>query len=153
MIQVRKVLEEDITALVADIRIADKIEVELATGLSVDESVRLDIKNAYQCAATYIDGDLVCIFGLYQPSLLSNIMMPWMYGTNKIHQHKKQFWKASKEIIGRMTHHAEKLENYVHQENKLAIAWLKRGGFTFGDVVKLGDKEALFVRFELCVQQ
>lgn len=152
MINLKEVSEGDILLLVEHARDLDIEEVAALTPASFESAVRQSIKNSDEVAAAYIDGDLVCIFGLHRISMLTNKMAPWMLGTKFIEIHKRQFYKGSKKLLARMLEHADQLENMVYCDHYDAVNWLGRIGFKFGKPVKYGHKGKLFMRFYLCAQ-
>ncbi|HDM8068676.1 hypothetical protein LCS78_16995 [Vibrio harveyi] len=152
MVNYKQVSDEIIDALVVNARQADIDEVNALTSLPFRGAIVESIENSVWTLSAYCDGDLLCVFGLSMTNMLAGYGSPWMIGTNSINSHKKDFWKASKEVIGWMKEYSGQLENIVHTEHDAAICWLSHLGFEFDEKLIDGLNGSKFKRFYLCVQ-
>lgn len=69
----------------------------------------------------------------------------WMLGTNDIVKHKFEFLKRCREWVWGLVGIYEKVYNYVHEDNELAIKWLSWCGAEFIQQVKINGET--FYRF------
>lgn len=54
----------------------------------------------------------------------------WALGTTEVVKYKYQFLKSSRKWVSRLCEPFQLVHNFVHQENELAIKWLKFCGAT-----------------------
>ena len=81
----------------------------------------------------YIDGDLVCIWGLIPPSLLSEQAYLWLYTTEELKGHEFLFIRRSQLAVEAMLEQWPTIVGHAVVDNTRAIKWLKWLGATFGE--------------------
>jgi hypothetical protein len=80
------------------------------------------------------DGSVVGMFGVADAGAYAS---PWLLGTDKIIDTRKEFIPQAIEWVNRMSDKYPLMFNFVHEDNTVSIRWLKSLGFEF---IKL-DKE------------
>jgi hypothetical protein len=146
---VKRATQEDLKEVIANIREADKEEIESASGLSYEKTLERILDTCDDCWAGFADGDLIAIFGVHVKSSLSGYGIPWMISTKKIEKHGKLFLRYCRPVFERMCVNMDVLVNYVHDRNDVAKMWLKWLGFDIKPAKPYGAKQELFCRFEL----
>jgi len=71
----------------------------------------------------------------------------WMLGTDDVRKHAMAFMKYSREWVWGFVGIYEKVCNYVHSENKLALKWLDWCGADFTTQIEINGE--LFFKFEI----
>ena len=79
------------------------------------------------------DGDGVGMFGVSDCHAFGS---PWLLGTDKLIDTKKEFIPQAKEWVERINGDYPLLLNYVHADNAVSIKWLKSLGFEFIKYIK-----------------
>ena len=130
-------------------RDADRREI-WATGFDdMLEALHLSHNFSTHKATCTLDGELVAIFGVTPTSLAAGEGSPWLIGTDLIRQHARVLIPRVRPYIDAMLRAYPRLENYVHAENRVAVGWLKRVGFTLHPAQPFGLRGELFHRFTL----
>ncbi|ELB2091996.1 DUF2833 domain-containing protein [Vibrio parahaemolyticus] len=149
-VEFKAVDDSDLDLLLSDLRTEDIAEINAMTTKSVRTAIKESLALSEWALCAYCDGDLLAVFGLSGQCILTGLASPWMIGTNSIYKHKKEFWKASVEVVEWMKSRCDHLENFVHTDHKSAIAWLMRLGFSFDNEIVDGRNGSKFMRFHLC---
>lgn len=134
-----------------------KTKVELLTNTDIAELISrtcgrimepVEAKNLAECArrtttvwAGYIDGDLVCIWGLVPPTLLSNVAYLWMHATEKVGDHEFVFVRKSQRILEELLKVYPMIYGHCEAGADRSIRWLRWLG------AKFGKPEGKFVPF------
>lgn len=108
--------------------------------------VRASIDASAWCLAALVAGELVCIFGVGPHEGAGG---PWMLGTPLVKRHRRNLARLAPHYIRLMLRDYVRLVNWVHADNTVAIAWLRRMGFTLHDPVQVPHTGALFHPFEM----
>ena len=98
---------------------------------SLQESYRL---SQVHNSIIHEDGSVVGMFGVADAGAFAS---PWLLGTDKIIDTRKEFIPQAIEWVNRMSDKYPLMFNFVHEDNTVSIRWLKSLGFEF---IKL-DKE------------
>jgi hypothetical protein len=142
--------ENEMLDMVKYVRKADYIECIRSKG-NFEKALLHSVAKAKKCWSVRVDGELICIFGVCDVSLLGNIGAPWMISTYALEKHPIKFAIHTRDYVDEMKKGYTKLMNYVDVENKLAKKWLKWSGFTLLDPVTHGVSGAYFHPFEMVV--
>lgn len=121
----------------------------MSNGACVATGLELVWKTSELSKAAYLDGALLCCWGRYRQTILSDECNPWMVATPLIEttKAKRLFLKKSKAITRDLVGDYSRAWNMVFAENRLTIRWLKWVGFEFvGDPVMVGGYQ--FLPFE-----
>lgn len=143
----RKPTTIDVVELVDNMRPADRKECELATGMDASGAVQISIGFSSYVAAVRVDGRLACIYGVCPSVLDPRVGIPWMLGTPEMDKWPVVIMKVSKACVEDMLKVYHELINWVHADNKRAIAWLKHLGFEVGEPAPYGPRNAQFCQF------
>jgi hypothetical protein len=92
--------------------------------------------------AAAVGGNLVCIFGV------SHEGAPWMLGTDLVRVHRRNLAREAPRYIRKMLKDHPRLVNRVHAANTVAVAWLRRVGFTLHPATP-EPNGAMFHTFEM----
>jgi hypothetical protein len=130
-VEIRAPREDDVAALLAEIRPADLAEGEALLGpgavpAALAQSLR---DSALAWTADTPDG-LMCMFGVAPASLMGDQGLPWMVGTPRVAKYAGALTRLAGPYIGRMLAAFPLLVNVVDARNTRAIAFLKHAGFT-----------------------
>ena len=106
------------------------------TGLKLDSN-KLGILHFCQLMGEtwtgYVDGRLVCCWGLIAPSMLSNQAYLWMYTTDAVRDHQFLLVRHSQKVIEGALRDYEVIVGHCLVDAKDSIRWLKWLGATFGE--------------------
>lgn len=139
--------KEDIAVVAANMREIDRQELALAGGVEPYEALKQSVEQSKYCRCIEFDGEAVALFGVNKPFILGNKGFIWLLGTDGLAKIKKNFVQNSMQYVNEGFEYVDCLENYVWNENKLSMRWLKWCGFKFDEPAPYGLKKALFMHF------
>lgn len=122
---------EDAVSLSGRLRHEDMVEVHLASGKSPEEVLVLSLSISEVAEAAVVDGEVIAIRGIGGGG---GIGVPWLLCSPEVSRWSK---RMVADAIPWVAHHLQRyqmLTNMVHAENTKAIQWLRRLGFTIGDL-------------------
>jgi hypothetical protein len=94
-------------------------------------------RRCVSCASSiwtgFVDGELVCIWGLIPPSLLSDQAYLWLYTTDALKGNEFMFVRQSQLAVETILKIYPVIIGHVLVDNPRAIRWLKWLGATFGE--------------------
>lgn len=126
----------------------DKREVWAMSGRSADEALQAGFRLSEMCWIGMWNDEPVTCFGVRRPSILSDLGIPWLLGTDKIRCVKSAFVKNSIIYVRLMAERFKDLENYVDARNTLSIKWLGWCGFEVEKTpIPYGHEKVLFHKF------
>ena len=140
----------DVEQMLREMRAVDRAEV-LALGFDVETGLRGSIANSHFARTARISGRLVAIGGCARhpgSALLAPIAVPWLVGTDVLTRYPGVLQREARRYIAAMLEVYPHLTNVVHIENRVAIRWLKRLGFTIHPPVRV-PTGALFHPFNM----
>lgn len=138
---------EHIDEILPNLRRADVVEGEIATGLSAKEALVLSVQSSFEAIAAYADDRLVMLAGVVPASLISSNAAPWMVGTDELTKHAFKLCRENRRYVKKWLTWFPYLENWVDAENKVALKWLKWLGFELEDPIPWGGSGHFFIRF------
>ena len=94
-------------------------------------------------------GRIVCMYGIAEISILSNIGIPWLLGTDEIEDHSKYFLRQNRYYMNQIKKKYAFMFNFVDARNTVAIRWLKWLGFSVYGAKPFGPDDMPFHRFEM----
>lgn len=148
MAEIVKATAEHIDPIAENMRQADAIEVWFAGHRTPHEAL-LDGFNMSVKAWTIIeDGTPIGMFGVSSASILGNVGIPWLLGTDAMLKIRRQFIRESMSYIDKMLALYPVLTNFVHVGNIASLRWLMWMGFDFDGPINAGPEDAEFFRFE-----
>ena len=99
------------------------------------------------CRTIVLGGAPAAIFGAADANACSP-GVAWLLGTDKITEHPRAFWLASREGLGLLFTWYDQLFNYVDARNTASLRWLKRLGARIAPAVPFGIDARPFHYFE-----
>jgi hypothetical protein len=131
-VEIRPVEPGDIEVLLREMRAVDRAEAR-ACGLDVEQGLRESIAKARFARTALINGRLAAIGGcgvLAGSTVLAPIGVPWLVGTDVLTRHPCVLQREARRYIAAMLEAYPHLMNVVHADNRPAVRWLRRLGFT-----------------------
>lgn len=146
---VRKPTEEDVEYLIEHVRPEDAAELDALDGSTIRESLE-ETPDLLNCSQVWeVNGKPVAIFGVTRQTGPMSVGVIWLLGTTEFHKYTMKFARYCKEVFERMIAGYSYVFNYIHEENKVSIEWLKWLGFRIYDGQPVGHKGAIFHKFEM----
>ena len=133
--------------LLPNLREADRIEGEIATGLTAEEALLTSVRMSYEAIAAYADDRFVMLAGVAPVSITSSLARPWLVGTDELPKHAFKLCKENRRYVRKWLTWFSILENWVDAENTTALKWLKWLGFELEEPVPWRDSGHFFIRF------
>ena len=140
-----------------NMREIDKLECREMSGNSPIDALNKGIELSQYATVVVIDNEPCAVVGLSIVSAVNGLGVPWLLATESAVRNKRVFVNNAKQGVDDMRTVCPNLVNYVHEDNKLSIRWLKWMGFTIEESQPLGFNGAMFRRFYIgdvsCVTQ
>lgn len=130
----------------ARLRLHDRLEME-ALGKDPAQSVIDSYHYPGRCWTVIIDGEPAIMFGVSSPSVMSDLGIPWLLGTDAVERVSRRFIRDSQLWVEELMEGKAILKNIVDARNLRSIAWLKLLGFTIEEPKPLGVNGELFHPF------
>lgn len=146
---IRRPTPEDVEFIIQNIRDEDAAEVAAFDGDSIRDVLMStpDIeKNAWVWER---EGQVHAIFGVNPIKEKEGVGVIWMLAAKTFDDHFMAFASACSVVVAHMLKGYEYVFNYVYEENKKSIKWLKWLGFDIRDAEGIGINGARFHRFEI----
>ena len=122
---------EHVAPIAANMREEDRREVWASDRHTPLESLTLSFNRAELAWSCFVDDAPAFMWGVCVPGgMMSFTGVPWLLGTNAIHEVAIEFLKQSVPFVDLMQSRFPRLANCVHAQNRLSIRWLKWCGFT-----------------------
>ena len=141
--------EAHCVAIGPHLRQADRDEVAASCGLEPAEALLSSLRRSAMCWAGLVDGEPVCVFGVGGPSLMSEVGVPWLLGTDAVVKHQRAFLRRNKAIVAKMLDAFPVLINMVDARNVHSIRWLRWLGFHIGEPFAWGVEGRPFHPFSM----
>jgi hypothetical protein len=138
-------------AMAPHLRTAEVQEVMAASGLTPEQTLLAELAQSLVAWAWLVDGQVGCMFGVVQPSLLDEESYPWFLTTALVEQHARQFARCCKQLLPELLRHYPKLIGQVDARYRLSIRWLTWLGATLQPAAPYGVAGLPFHRFTLGV--
>lgn len=116
-----------------NMREADRVEIAALSRWSPLEALRHSADASTWARTALVDGVPIQVFGVTPTTLTSRVGCPWLLGTDGIVEHGRLFLRHSREWRDYMLGTYPVLRNVVHDENDVAIRWLRWIGFTLSE--------------------
>lgn len=120
---------DHIEHVAANMRQADKDEVWASAGVPPRTALEMSVRISDPCWTGMAGDEPICIFGVVPRSLLSEVGIPWLLGTDGVRRHAKAFLRRNKKMVNGWLERFELLENHVDSRNTRSILWLSWLGF------------------------
>tara|TARA_B100000795_G_C22698922_1_gene398789 strand:- start:71 stop:529 length:459 start_codon:yes stop_codon:yes gene_type:complete len=128
MAHYREATRQDVEELSEKMRKADAEEVMASSGLTPIQALTKGFELSKGLSIIHKD-ELIGMFGVAEVG--EDIGSPWMLGSDKIPEIKKDLLTQALDWVIRTNKEYPLLVNYVDVRNKVAIRWLKFLGFSF----------------------
>lgn len=149
MVSYRRARPDDAVRLLADLRPADRAEMEATSDRPLIDTVLHSLTFSDLPLAAEHDGVLLCLFGVAPTHLLSGTAAPWLLGTNALPPHRRTLLAEGRRFVRAALADYDRLENYVDARNRQSVGWLKRIGFDIAPAEPFGPKRLPFHRFSM----
>lgn len=83
--------------------------------------------------AGYIDGELVCLWGLIPPSLISTQAYLWMHSNERVNEHKFLFVRHSQRMVEQMLKRYDVIVGHCVVGARNSIRWVRWLGGVFDE--------------------
>ena len=147
IVSIETLKPEDIREVAGKIRDIDRREIYLASLLDPERAIKVSVAHAEHAFTARYNGEIALVFGINRRSLLTDVFAPWMLGTGIVDAHPILFTRHSLRCIKRLVANYPIQENWVWENNKSAVAWLKWLGFDMDPPAPHGACRANFIRF------
>ena len=146
-VMVRPSIVTDVYDLAANLRPADRAEVE-AVGIDPRVGIRRSYRHAVLRKSYIVDGELAAMSGLCGP-MLGDIGQPYLMTSAAVERVPITFFKLAAANVAEMLEHKMRLEGHVAASYVKACRFLAAIGFTLGEPEPFGSQGALFRKFVL----
>lgn len=135
--------------MIHHIRPEDVAEIEALDGSTVEEALAeipdlLDNSRIWE-----VDGKPVAIFGITPMNGPMSVGVIWLLATDEFHKYTTKFARYCKEVFEELIRGYGCVFNYIHDQNKVSIEWLKWLGFEVHEGRPIGHQGAIFHKFEM----
>lgn len=127
MIVVTRAQIRDIGAISAHARQIDIAECA-AAGMTVKQAIRYGMMHGE--VYTVRGEKPMAMFGVVPRSLLTGSASVWLIATDEALKHPREWLTIGREWAAAIIRLYPRAQNRVHKDNKVAIRWLERVGFT-----------------------
>lgn len=138
---------DHIEQMLGKVRQMDINELWAASLATPEQALRLGLAVSTSAYTAFVNGEIVCMFGVAPQSLISGIGVPWLIGTPLIEKYARFFARESRKHLSEMLFLYPLLSNYVDVRNTAAIRWLKWLGFSMDEPAPHGALGYSFIRF------
>jgi hypothetical protein len=145
---VRRSLIEDIPYIAENMKESDQKEVWASHNHSPEESLQGGFDDSEVCL-TVLDGEKpVAMFGIVpEGSLLTSRAIIWLLSTEDLFKRTYRFLRHSRHYIDMFLDEYPYLYNYVHEDNRQSIMWLKFCGANINEREIHGVEDEYFKYF------
>ena len=144
----RRVTEADIVAVARDMRHWDQQELLAGGHTDFEDVLRKAVAHSDWAATSYINGQPACISGVVgHGTLTSRHGIPWMLGSTLLDRHSRTILTVSPELVHTMLHQYGRLQNYVYENSRASVRWLRWLGFEIHPAEPFGPQGQRFHRF------
>ncbi len=141
---------DHVGAIAEKVRPADRDELWAASNITAERAMRNGIEHSEVAMTGLIDGVPVCMWGVVRESLVCNMGVPWMIGTELLDKYAATFLRRCRAPILEIFAGYDILVNHVDARNKKAIKWLGFMGFKVEkEPVTYGVEKLPFHRFSM----
>jgi ribosomal protein S18 acetylase RimI-like enzyme len=138
-------------ALAPRLRPMDALEVQcMAPDQPVHEALADAAKGSFRGRAGFLDGDLVACWGVAARTPFAVEGTPWLLATDALErpEARRAFVRHGRAERNNLVAGFQRLWNFVHEDNRVAIRWLRHMGFRFPGICQhlMGEP---FLYFEM----
>lgn len=141
---------EHVKTLAPNLSEDDKKEIHALGARSPEDALMRGWRRSTECKAWLVDGEPLALCGISYPTVISEVVQPWMLGSEKLRQHARAFLRDSAKIVrGKWMREYKYMEGYSHWEYQRNVKWLRWLGFTIHPPEPMGPYNELFCRFTM----
>lgn len=149
---IRESIAADVPDLAPRLRIPDMAEIAAATGERPITALGRGFAASTPCYTALYRGKVVAMFGVVPEPTNEGAEFPrvghiWMLGSDDIPLFRKSFMRHTKPWLAVVCDGYDMVTNLVDARNTRHIAWIKRSGFTFTQLVTRGKLNLPFLEF------
>jgi hypothetical protein len=145
---IRRAIADDAYYLAPRLRSADLQEIKAGSGCDPLAMLLDGIKKSDRCFAVIApDVEPVAVFGVVPFPDKPGVGIPWMLGSDKLLDFRKQLLREGRTHLARLARHYTMLVNSVDKRNTVHIRWLRWMGVTFVGESILGPQRLPFLDF------
>jgi hypothetical protein len=133
--------------LAANLRPADRAEIDAATGREPRLVIADGIKRSLYSRALFCAGRLAMMWGVCPMVGVPSVGIPWALGTPVIDRHRRHLMRVGRDELQTMLAVYPVLTNVVHAVNDRAVRWLGWLGAEFSPAQPLGPRGEDFFPF------
>lgn len=124
---------DDAELLRRGVRESDRKESFKVSGLSVAESLPPTLGLSLVSGSVFVDGAIVCLFGVGSHGPLSDTGMPWLIAHEDFERRETApvMMRISRRMVRQWLTVFPRLENLADPENRASLRYLSGLGFTF----------------------
>ncbi|MBX3502793.1 MAG: hypothetical protein KF889_25390 [Alphaproteobacteria bacterium] len=148
-ILIRPATDADAVALAPDLREADRLEIEAASGDAPLDALRRSLARSSEAWAATTPEGIIALWGVGPLSLLGGHGAPWLLGSDLVARHAFAVARRNRPTVRRWLTMFPLLSNWVDARNALSVRWLRWIGFTILPPVPYGVARLPFHPFEL----
>jgi len=151
MMRFEPLSEASIKLMAGRVREIDRIEFDaMSDGKSMIDCLQHLLDRSERPLAAFWGDELVAVYGVIRPTILSSTGCPWLCATSAIDRPevRRSFVENTMPQMIEMSEGFSDLWNMVSISNRTAIRWLKWIGFSFDDEV-LPINGVDFVKFKM----
>lgn len=148
-VTVRVARLEDALVVAANMREADRREVEASSNSTPESAVLESLRVSTHAWIGYYDDRPACVFGVAPLNMVAGIGSPWLLGTDELVERRAAFLRRCRPFVARMLAVYPRLENKVDDRNEASKAWLSWLGFTLDEPAPHGPFGVTFRPFSL----
>lgn len=130
---VRPACKRDVYDMHSRLRVADRQEVEAATGRTPFESLMDGLEFSKPCLTVQKAGRAEIMFGVVPLPMGRSVRVGavWMLGTDELHAFSRTFLRESQRWLVAISRDYDLLTNVIDARNDAHIRWLRWLGFSF----------------------
>jgi hypothetical protein len=152
-LELRPAVEADAAELAETMRAADAAEVLASGGYRPLEAALVSLawtrRHGGEAYAARIDGQVVALFGVARPSLLSTRAFPWLLTGEGVNRHPIILWRESQAVVADWLERFGELEQQVDARYVQALRWARRLGFEVAEPAPFGQDGRPFCKITL----
>ena len=148
MAEVVKAEWEHIEPIASNMRDGDVLEIWLAGHRTPHQAMQEGFESSVKAWTIMEDGVPIGMFGVSSVSILGNVGVPWLLGTDEMLKVRRQFVRESMRYLAEAHRLYPRLVNFVHAGNVPSLRWLMWMGFDFDGPIEAGPDGAEFFKFE-----
>ena len=121
--------KEHVIELAPHTREGDREELWSSLRMEPEEGLIRALEGSFDAEAVMADGKLMCVYGVSQTSIMSDVGFPWLITHRDIKKHLRPLMAGTKKHLDKLRKSFDILENHVDARNTSEIRWMKWMGF------------------------